>query len=241
MLVEGTACGARAVHPGRVTPVPAGHVTLTTHPIGTVVIVPLPVAPLAAYLFLLGWSAIPFAPAEPVLLAAGSFAGTGALFLPLAVAAAAAGSLVSDVAKYLLGRLAGPRLLRRLTRRPAGARAVSWIESRLVAVGPMVIAPSYFVPFGVVASTILCGALGMRVRGVLLASTIGAILWSAVYLGLGYLGGALAGNPWVGIALAVPAALVVGLVAKRRITRVGRVAPDVEPAEDEVVAAEKAA
>jgi membrane protein DedA with SNARE-associated domain len=212
-----------------------------THPIGTVVIVPLPMAPLAAYLFLLGWSAIPFAPAEPVLLAGGSFAGTGALSLPLAVAAAAVGSLVSDMVKYLLGLLAGPRLLRRLTRRPAGARAVSWIESRLVAAGPMVIAPSYFVPFGVVASTILCGALGLRVRGVLIASTIAPIVWSAVYLGLGYLGGALAGNPWVGIALAVPAALGVGLLAKRRITRAGRVVPDREPAADEALAADKAA
>jgi membrane protein DedA with SNARE-associated domain len=105
----------------------------------------------------------------------------------------------------------------------------------------MVIAPSYFVPFGVVASTILCGALGMRVRGVVVGSTIGAIVWSAVYIGLGYLGGALAGNPWIGIALAVPAALIVGLLAKRRITRVCRVAPDAEPAEDEVVAADKAA
>jgi membrane protein DedA with SNARE-associated domain len=76
---------------------------------------------------------------------------------------------------------------------------------------------------------------------VLLASTIGAIAWSAVYLGLGYLGGALAGNPWVGIALAVPAALVVGLAAKRRITRVRGVAPHAEPVENEVVAADKAA
>ncbi|MCW0216343.1 MAG: VTT domain-containing protein [Pseudonocardia sp.] len=200
---------------------------------------PLPVAPLAAYLFLLAWSAVPFAPAEPVLLAGGSFAGTGALFLPLAIAAATAGSLVSDMAKYFLGRLAGPRLLRRLTRRDAGARAVAWIESRLIAVGPTVIAPSYFVPFGVVASTILCGALGMRLRGVLLGSTIGAIAWSTVYLGLGYLGGALAGNPWVGIALALPAAIAVGLLAKRRITRAARSAP--VPVEDEVVTVRKAA
>ena len=48
--------------------------------------------PLAAYLLVLGWASIPFAPAEPVLVGAGSYAATGALHLPLVVAAAATGS-----------------------------------------------------------------------------------------------------------------------------------------------------
>ncbi|MCE0761635.1 VTT domain-containing protein [Pseudonocardia kujensis] len=179
--------------------------------------VPLPVAPLAAYLFLLFWSAVPFAPAEPVLLAGGAFAGTGGLVLPLAILAAATGSLASDLAKYALGRAAGPAVLRRIARRPAGARAVAWIESRLAVSGPMVIAPSYFVPFGVVASTIACGALRMRLRSVVLGSAVGALIWATVFVGLGHLGATVTGNPWFGFALAVPAALVVGLLVRRRV------------------------
>ncbi|MCE3550506.1 VTT domain-containing protein [Pseudonocardia sp. RS11V-5] len=178
---------------------------------------PLPVAPLAAYLFLLFWSAVPFAPAEPVLLAGGAFAGAGGLLLPFAILAATTGSVASDLAKYALGRAAGPALLRRIARRRAGARAVTWIESRLAASGPMVIAPSYFVPFGVVASTIACGALRMRLRGVVLGSAVGALIWATVCLGLGFLGATVTGDPWFGFALAVPAAVVVGLLARRRV------------------------
>jgi hypothetical protein len=78
----------------------------------------------------LGWASLPFVPTEPVLVGAGSFAATGTLHLPLVVAAAAVGSLGSDLAKYALGRAAGPALLRRLSRSAAGARAVEWIERR---------------------------------------------------------------------------------------------------------------
>ena len=63
---------------------------------------------------MLGWASIPFAPAEPMLVGAGSYAATGALHLLLVVAVAAGGSLASDLAKYALGRAAGPALLRRL-------------------------------------------------------------------------------------------------------------------------------
>jgi membrane-associated protein len=44
-------------------------------------------------------------------------------------------------------------------------------------VGPAVIVPAYFVPFGVVAATLLCGALRMPVGAVVVASAVGAALW----------------------------------------------------------------
>ncbi|MHA6792150.1 DedA family protein [Pseudonocardia bannensis] len=192
---------------------------------------PLPVAPIAAYLALLVWSSVPFAPAEPFLLAAGSYAASGPLSLWIAIVAAAAGSFASDLAKYALGRVAGAALLRRLRRRPAGARAVAWIEARVLRAGPAAIAPSYFVPFGVVAATVLCGALRMPVRGVALASACGAVLWSSAFLLLGYAGGALTGNPLIGSAVAVPAAVLIGLLVRKRTTdRVGPTTGSPEPA-----------
>lgn len=185
---------------------------------GTVDHVPLPVTPIAAYLLVAGWASVPFVPAEPMLVAVGSYAATGALALPLVVVAAAVGSLVSDLAKYALGRVAGPRLLRRLGRRESGARAIAWIEARARRIGPLVIVPSYFVPFGVVASTLLCGALRMRLGPVAVASAAGAALWAALFVLLGFAGGAVTHDPVQGVLLALPVALVLGLGLSRLVT-----------------------
>ena len=178
----------------------------------------LPVTPIAAYLLVAGWASVPFVPAEPVLVGAGSYAAAGAVAFPLVVAAAALGSLLSDLAKYALGRAAGPRLLRAMARREAGARAVTWIESRTRRIGPAVIVPSYFVPFGVVAATLLCGALRMRLAPVALASAGGAALWAAVFVLLGYAGGAVTHDPLQGALLALPVAFGLGLALSRLAT-----------------------
>ena len=174
--------------------------------------------PLAAYLLVMGWASLPFVPAEPMLVGAGSYSATGALQLPMVVGAAAIGSLASDFAKYFLGRAAGPALLRRLSRRESGARAVTWIESRARRIGPAVIVPSYFVPFGVVAATLLCGVLRMRLGPVAVASTVGAALWSSMFVLLGYAGGAVTHNPLHGALLALPVALVLGMLLSRLAT-----------------------
>ena len=168
--------------------------------------------PIAAYLLVLGWASIPFAPAEPMLVGAGSYAATGALHLPLVVAVAACGSLTSDLLKYALGRMAGPALLRRLGRRESGARAIAWIETRMRRIGPAVIVPSYFVPFAVVAATLLCGVLRMRLWPVVAASVVGAAAWSSLFVLLGYAGGAVTHNPLTGALLALPVAFGLAIV-----------------------------
>ena len=178
----------------------------------------LPVTPIAVYLLVLGWASLPFVPAEPLLVGVGSYAATGVLHLPLVVAVAAGGSLASDLAKYALGRAYGPALLRRLQRRESGARAVEWIESRARRIGPAVIVPSYFVPFGVVAATLVCGVLRMRLGPVALASTIGAALWSSMFVLLGYAGGAVTNNPVTGALLALPVGIGLAMLLSRLAT-----------------------
>ena len=178
----------------------------------------LPVTPIAVYLIVLGWASLPFVPAEPMLVGAGSYAATGAVHLLVVVAAAAGGSLASDLAKYAIGRAAGPAMLRRLSTRESGARAVEWIETRTRRIGPAVIVPSYFVPFGVVAATLLCGALRMRLGPVAAASTAGAVLWSSMFVLLGYAGGAVTHNPVTGALVALPVALVLGMLLSRVAT-----------------------
>ena len=178
----------------------------------------LPVTPIAVYLIVLGWASLPFVPAEPMLVGAGSYAATGAVHLLIVVGAAAGGSLASDLAKYAIGRATGPALLRRLHRHESGARAVEWIEARARRIGPAVIVPSYFVPFGVVAATLLCGVLRMRLGPVAAASTVGAALWSSMFVLLGYAGGAVTHNPLTGALLALPVALGLGMVLSRVAT-----------------------
>jgi membrane-associated protein len=81
-----------------------------------------------------------------------------------------------------------------------------------------VIVPSYFVPFGVVAATLLCGALRMRVGPVAAASAVGAALWSSMFVLLGYAGGAVTHNPLTGALLALPVALALGMLLSRVAT-----------------------
>ncbi|WP_433557601.1 DedA family protein [Pseudonocardia xinjiangensis] len=176
----------------------------------------LPVDPTAAYLVVLLWTSLPFTPAEPVLVLGGSWSATGALWLPLVIAASAVGSLISDLVKYAVGWYAGPALLARLRRRPAGARAADWVEARMRTAGAGVIVPSYFVPVGVVVSTVLCGALRLPVGAVVRASIVGAVLWSAMYVLIGYAGGRVTGDPLLGLAIGMPAALVLGALLARR-------------------------
>jgi len=117
-----------------------------------------------------------------------------------------------------LGHTHRPGMLERLRRRESGARAVDWIESRARRIGPAVIVPSYFVPFGVVAATLLCGALRMRLGPVVVSSTVGAALWSAMFVLLGYAGGAVTHNPLTGALLALPVALAIGALLSRVAT-----------------------
>lgn len=178
----------------------------------------LPVVPAMAYLFVLVWTSIPLLPAEPVLLAGGSYAAAGGLDLPVVVAAATVGSFVSDLIKYGVGRVAGPSVLRRLRRSGAGGRAVAWTESRIARTGPSIIVPSYFVPGGVVVSTVLCGALRTPLGPTVLASAAGAALWATGYGLLGWAGGALTGDPLVGLLLALSAALGIAVLMRRSTT-----------------------
>ncbi|HXV92045.1 MAG TPA: VTT domain-containing protein, partial [Pseudonocardia sp.] len=126
--------------------------------------------------------------------------------------------LVSDIAKYAIGWFAGPALLRGLSRWPVGARAVTWTSERARQIGPAVIVPSYFVPVGVVVATLLCGALRMPVRGVVIASACGAALWATVFVLLGYAGSAVSGHPLLGIAIGLPVAFALGALVAQRTT-----------------------
>lgn len=117
------------------------------------------------------------------LILAGVVAHLGIFPFPLAVAAGALGGLVGDSAWYALGRFRGPgfRGSRFYT------RVGPTIERLTKQLGPWQLLAARFVYGTKGASMIFWGLHGLPYRRFLLIDTVGCILGSLVFTGLGYL------------------------------------------------------
>ncbi|WP_461021982.1 DedA family protein [Thalassiella azotivora] len=174
---------------------------------------------------------VPMVPSETAVVTAGALAASGPPSLPLVVLAASAGALLGDHGAYLLGRLLGPRVPRRL----AGARDVA--ARALRARGGAVIVLARYVPGGRGVVTVTAGATGYPLRRFTPFALLAALSWGT-YCGLvGYLGGlAFADDPVRGVLLGVGLALVgtvvveVALRLRARRARRRAAPPDAAPA-----------
>ncbi|MFY9342157.1 MAG: VTT domain-containing protein [Planctomycetota bacterium] len=127
-------------------------------------------------------------PAIPLLLAAGALAGTGHLDLTLLVALSLAASLFSDAAWYLIGRRHGVRvlaLLCRISLEPDSC--VRRTQQAFSARGARTLLLAKFVPGLSTAAPPLAGMTGMRLPRFLWLDGLGALLWTAAFVGPGYL------------------------------------------------------
>jgi membrane protein DedA with SNARE-associated domain len=126
-------------------------------------------------------------PSVPMLLAAGALAGTARLNLAASLFLCVFAAVSADSIWYGLGRLKGIKVLQYIckvslqpdscVRRTEGAFSKQGARSLLVA---------KFVPgLGTVAAP-LAGVFQMRWRRFLLFDVFGALLWSSVYLGIGF-------------------------------------------------------
>ena len=122
---------------------------------------------------------------------------------------------------YLIGRHFGPWVDRRVFSGERGARRRAWATRTLEPCGARLIAVCRFIPGGRTAVTLTCGATGYPRRNFVLATAVAAVIWAGYAFFLGRLGGkAFEGKPWVGLVVALGAALfVTGLI------EVGRRAP----------------
>ncbi len=161
------------------------------------------------------------APSELLLLAAGTAASAQHLEPVLVVLAGAAGAVAGDHLCYQLGRTGGPRLSRVM---PSGPRAVavsSWGRDALLRRGGVILLGARYVPGGRTAVTFSAGATGYPRLRFLTFDVVAAVLWATYYFTAGYVGGALAGNAWiglvvgVGIAVGVAVAIQLGRLAWR--------------------------
>ncbi len=130
--------------------------------------------------------AIPL-PASMLVLAAGSFAAAGDLELWQVVLVSFTAFLVGDQLAYRIAHILGPGLLGRLRSSKKMDGLISKSEDLLKTKGQIAVLLSHTVlsPTGPYVSY-LCGAGGMNWLAFSLMAGIGAALWTAAYVGLGY-------------------------------------------------------
>jgi len=132
---------------------------------------------------------LPFAPGELTLLAAGLLIAAGGLdpyiFIPLALLACIAGSLLG----YTWARAVGDRGLQALARRIHQQRALERVSGRIRSAGWGGVAVSRLIPGLRIYTTLVAGAVRVRRSTFFLGIVPAAVIWIAVYVALGVLVG----------------------------------------------------
>jgi membrane-associated protein len=168
-------------------------------------------------LFLVGL--IPLAPTEPVLVGMGVFAASGRLSLVAVILTAAIACTLSDHLLYGVGRVAGVRVLQRLSGRPSVVAANDWLSTRLAKWGWPVLVVGRWLPAGGTIGALLTGTLRWRLHRFTPASVLGSTLWSTYVALIGYLGGAITGQPLAGLLVSLGVAVMLGLVSSVVVQR----------------------
>lgn len=164
---------------------------------------------------------------ETLLILSGLAAHRGYLSLPVVIAVGAVGGMLGDVAYFLLGRHFGDGLLVRFPRfAPASARVRAMIERH-----PNITVMGVRFMYGLrTVGPAVIGTTRLPVAQFLLLNALGALVWSGVWVGAGYVLGhaaerilgdlARVEREFFGIALVLVVVLAVGVRVWRRRARV---------------------
>lgn len=120
---------------------------------------------------------------ETVLTVAGLAAHRGYLHFPVLLALASIGSFLGDQAYFLIGRIWGKPLLKRYPRFLPAVRRVDTLLVRYP--GAALVAMRFLYGLRTVGP-IAIGASRLKWHTFLLYNALGAVLWSAAWLGAGY-------------------------------------------------------
>jgi membrane protein DedA with SNARE-associated domain len=126
-------------------------------------------------------------PSAPLLVAVGALIRTGSLNAVTAMLCCLAGALAADMVWFYVGRTGGKRVLRficRVSLEPDSC--VRQTESAFFKYGLNTLLISKFVPGLNAVAAPLAGDSGVRVPRFLLIDSLGIVLWSGAYLGVGY-------------------------------------------------------
>lgn len=172
--------------------------------------------PAVAYLVVTAFVAfdaiVPAVPSEVFVVSAGALAAAGHLNVWWAGAAAALGAFAGDHAVYAVGRHKLPGVLDRSRFGRRVTRSVERTHARLGSATMAAVIAARFVPLGRTATTGAAGLAGMPLRRFSAASALGAPLWAAWMVGLGYITGSVADVPlWLQVGIGVGVGLLVGV------------------------------
>jgi len=170
-------------------------------------------------------------PGAPLLLAAGALARSGQIGLSASLALAVVASLIGHVAWFYAGRFQGTRVLRLLCAISLEPDSCVRRTQRVFADrGALALILAPWVPgLGGVAPP-LAGMSPMSLARFLAIDGLGALVWAAVYVGVGYafagqieaifrIGARLGGWFFVLVAVALAAYLAVKWLERRRVLR----------------------
>lgn len=154
-------------------------------------------------------------PGELLLLTLGGLAGQGHLDAGSGIVAAAAGVLVADAATYWIGRAHGQRVFAKVRLSPRWTPGITTlIFGRFVIGARMMVAP-------------MAGARRLPFGRFFLFDALGATLWAAAFVAIGYGAGANLGTVrsyWDGLTviMQVVVALALGVFAAVKLVGAGR-------------------
>ncbi|OZM81965.1 DedA family protein [Pseudonocardia sp. MH-G8] len=168
---------------------------------------------------------LPVVPSEALIIAAGVGAAAGSQDLLAVVVAASVGAFVGEVASYVLGRGFGSVVRGRLQPGTPRAELFARMQQTLTTSGGLILLTARYIPAGRTVAALAAGAIRFPTSRYLAYSALGATMSAAYVALLGFLGGAaFAGDPLVAllVSLSVGTTIggVVGLVRKRRASRV---------------------
>lgn len=168
---------------------------------------------------------LPFMPSESSVMTVAVLLGPDFPALAALTAVAASGALAGDLLGHSVGRVAGPRTLRRLQRNERGRRTYEWARCKVHRHATLIVVAGRYVPGGRVASALATGSLRFPVARFAVLDAIGVTIWAVYAVAVGYAGAAsFTDNPVMGLLVAFGLGLlVVGCVeiGRRIVSRRG--------------------
>ncbi|MET0134738.1 MAG: DedA family protein [Kibdelosporangium sp.] len=175
-------------------------------------------------------SFLPLIPSEAVVIVAGVYAATGQTDIVLVIAATTLGAFLGDLVPYVVGRLLGERVLKRLPPGTKRRAAHDWFARELEVRGGFILVTTRFIPVGRYLATLSTGIVRYPWVKYMLFVGFATATWSAYTVLTGYLGGVVfQENTLLAIAVGIGlAVLVTGVieVVRRIRRRASAVAPD---------------
>ena len=169
----------------------------------------------------------PPVPSDIVLVAAVAVAAAGSpeLFVPL-ILVAAAGAIIGDNIVFAIGRRVGATRYRWMRGRPMRA-AIAGAERHLRARPASLIITGRYIPVGRIAVNLTAGSVGMPRRTFVPLSIVAGASWSLYMFAVALIASAwIQDNPLLSALIAAAAAVLLGLLVDRVMSRAARAKKD---------------